>query len=37
MSQILEASGEPFSNFELGNLKIVTQGMSSYTEDLIKL
>ena len=37
MSQILEASGEPFSNFELGNLKIVTQGMSTYTEDLIKL
>ena len=37
MSQILEASGEPFSNFELGNLKIATQGMSTYTEDLIKL
>jgi len=37
ISQIIEASGQPFSNFELGNLKISTQGMTTYTEDLIKL
>lgn len=37
ISQIIEASGQPFSNFELGNLKISTQGMVTYTEDLIKL
>jgi hypothetical protein len=37
ISQIIEASGQPFSNFELGNLKISTQGMATYTEDLIKL
>ena len=37
ISLILEGSGAPFSNFELGNLKISTQGMATYTEDLIKL
>ncbi len=37
MSQIIEQSGQPDSNFEIGNLTLRIDKKIEYTEDLIKL